>query len=87
MQLPLPTFSENVKSNFNLSVKGRQRLFAWVCLTPILAFFVIIWIYPILSAFYTSLHNWGLLTGPGDFVGPQNYSSALNYDMVIIASD
>lgn len=69
---------DGIGKRFRLSARARRQSFAWICLTPILLFFAIFWIYPILSAFFISLNDWGLLTGPGSFLGLENYRSALD---------
>jgi multiple sugar transport system permease protein len=51
----------------------KRLLFIWGCLTPIMVYFVIFWVFPILRSFYISLHQWPLLSHARPFVGPGNY--------------
>jgi multiple sugar transport system permease protein len=58
--------------------KVQQRLFIWVSLTPILLYFLVFSLAPIVGAFYISLHDWPLLGGERKFIGLENYRSILH---------
>jgi multiple sugar transport system permease protein len=59
------------------TVRARRLLFVWVCLTPILAYFFLFSVLPILAAFYISLHKWPLMGGQTTFVGLDHYATII----------
>ncbi len=59
------------------TTKVQKRLFIWVSLTPILGYFLVFSLAPIIGALYISLHEWPLLGGEPSFVGLQHFVSIL----------
>ena len=57
--------------------KVQKRLFIWVCLTPILLYFIVFSLAPIGGALFISLHEWPLLGGEPSFVGFQHFIEIL----------
>ncbi len=55
------------------TTKAKRMTFIWGSLTPIMAYFIIFSVIPILSSFYFSLHKWPLLGRERPFVGLGNY--------------
>lgn len=57
--------------------RDRKRRFAYTGLVPILLLFSLIYVYPIFSAFFVSLHDWELLSKSHDFIAFRNYLNVL----------
>lgn len=55
------------------TVKARRLIFVWGGLTPILIYFMIFSVIPIIAAFWISLHDWPLMGGERTFVGVTHY--------------
>lgn len=55
------------------SMQRQKHLFIWISLSPIILYFAIFSIMPILGAFYISLHDWPLFGGERTFVGIAHY--------------
>lgn len=61
-----------------LATTQSSRLrFIWLSLTPILLYFLVFSLLPIVAAFYISLQNWPLMGGKRTFVGFEHYASIL----------
>lgn len=58
--------------------KKKQNYFIIAGLLPIIIYFAIFSIYPILSAFFISLHKWNLLDKTRPFLGLDNYMWAIH---------
>lgn len=58
--------------------RAKQVQFIVLGLAPVLIYFFVFSIYPVFSAFYISLHRWGLLDLKRPFVGWDNYVWAFN---------
>jgi multiple sugar transport system permease protein len=54
-------------------IRGRKRRFVYGGLVPILLLFSLIYVYPIFSAFFVSLHDWELLSKTHNFLAFKNY--------------
>jgi multiple sugar transport system permease protein len=50
-----------------------ESRFAWLSLTPALAFFAVFVGFPVVYAFYLSFHEWNLMTPAPEWVGLANY--------------
>jgi len=57
--------------------QSSRLLFIWASLTPILLYFFIFSLLPIVAAFYISLQNWPLMGGKRTFVGFEHYANIL----------
>jgi multiple sugar transport system permease protein len=55
------------------SIRGAERRFILLSLVPALVFYTIFRFYPVVYAFYMSLHDWQLLRKAQIFVGLDNY--------------
>src|SRR5215210_1993509 len=64
-----------------LTLKRRQYLIAFLFVLPALINFAIFRYIPIFMAGYSSLFDYSLLGGYGDFVGAKNYLRALDDDL------
>ena len=64
-----------------LSLKQRQYLIAFLFVLPALINFAVFRYIPIFMAGYSSLYDYSLLGGFGDFVGAKNYLRALDDDL------
>lgn len=62
-----------------------QRLFAWLCISPILLYFALFSVYPIFSALYISLHRWSLVNPSRPFIGLENYLTVLRDPVFLIS--
>ena len=58
----------------------RQRLSRWdarfapyLYISPFFVVFAVVGLFPLVFTAYVSVHEWGLLSGKGEFVGLQNY--------------
>jgi cellobiose transport system permease protein len=58
-------------SRFDLKVSP------YAYISPFFILFSITGLFPLVFTFYVSLHDWGLLTGQGDFVGFDNFTAIL----------
>ena len=58
-------------------LRDRKRRFVYTGLAPILLLFSLIYVYPIFSAFFVSLHDWELLSKTHDFIAFGNYLNVL----------
>lgn len=58
--------------------RGKQKLFIWGSLTPILIYFLIFSFIPILTSLYISLHRWPLMDPVRPFIGIKNYLDVWN---------
>lgn len=69
------------------SFRRNQQIFVWSVLIPMLAFFAIFYIYPIISGFAGSMTNWRAFQNPAErtFIGLENYRS-LFADPIFMAS-
>ena len=54
-------------------IRDRKRRFVYAGLIPILLLFSLIYVYPIFSAFFVSLHDWELLSKTHNFLAFKNY--------------
>jgi cellobiose transport system permease protein len=62
----------------------RQRLDRWdarfapyLYISPFFVLFLLVGLFPLAYTAYVSVHEWGLLSGKGEFVGLQNYREVL----------
>ncbi len=62
---------KKTKNGGNTSLVFRNRMY--VFLIPALAFFLVLWIYPVLQLFYYSITNFNGINYDFDFVGLKNY--------------
>lgn len=66
---------------------GRQRLretlWAYAFLSPAFFFLVVLLLFPILFAFWISLHDWSLIPRPTPFIGLDNYGTAVRDPLTI----
>ena len=65
--------------------RRRETLEAWLILTPILLYFSIFFLFPVLSNFYISFTRWNGIRGRPEWVGLTNYMRYLRppYTMII----
>lgn len=61
----------------------RETLWAYAFLGPAFFFLLILILYPILFAFWISLHDWSLIPREFPFIGLQNYLKAFTDDLTI----
>lgn len=66
-------------------INRSQTIFVWICLAPILAYFAVFAIYPILATFYMSLHRWSLINPERPYIGLENYYWMLDDPVFVIA--
>lgn len=59
------------------TIRSSRLLFIWASLAPILLYFFIFSLLPILAAFYISLQTWPLMGGATKFVGFKHYVGIL----------
>ena len=59
------------------TTKIQKRLFIWISLTPILSYFLVFSLAPIVGALFISLHEWPLLGGERTFVGFRHFTDML----------
>lgn len=50
----------------------------YLYISPFFIVFAIVGLFPLVYTFWVALHDWELLSGQGDFVGLQNFATALN---------
>ena len=74
------SIAKPIRQNPLTSTKVQQRLFIWGGLIPILLYFLVFSLVPIVGALYISLHKWPLLGGERKFVGLQHYNSIIHED-------
>ena len=55
------------------TTRTKRLLFIWGGLTPILLYFLVFSVFPIIAAFYISMHTWPLMGGERTFVGIDHY--------------
>ncbi len=69
------------------SLGRNQQIFVWSVLIPMLIFFFVFYIYPIIAGFVGSLTNWRAFQNPAErmFIGLDNYRQLFN-DPVFMAS-
>lgn len=67
------------------ALKQKQKLFVFISLTPIMIFFFMFFVYPVIYAIVISLHKWPLLAREKPFVGFKNYAWAFNDDVFWIS--
>lgn len=68
-----------------VSSDHRTRMrFVILGLSPIILYFLIFSVYPIIYAMFISLHEWGLMDREHEFVGISNYISAFHDDVFLI---
>lgn len=65
----------------------KQSLIPLIFLLPTILHFMVFWAFPLILSFYFSFHKWSPLQpiGGGEFVGIQNYVSALQDDVFQIS--
>ncbi|NPV53619.1 MAG: sugar ABC transporter permease [Firmicutes bacterium] len=68
---------DRVKRRFSAG-RAKQLRFIVIGLFPVMTYFLIFSVYPVTSAFYISLHRWGLLEKEKPFFGMGNYLWAFN---------
>jgi multiple sugar transport system permease protein len=59
------------------TTQSKRLVFIWASLAPILLYFLIFSLLPIVAAFYISLQSWPLMGGERVFVGFKHYSEIL----------
>lgn len=64
--------------------RAAKRRFVVLGLLPIMLYFSVFSVYPIFSAMYISLHDWGLMSTEHLFVGISNYTRAFGDDVFFI---
>lgn len=72
-----PSLREKAKKRLSAG-RAKQLRFIIIGLFPVMTYFFIFSIYPVISAFYISLHRWGLLEKNRPFLGWGNYLWAFN---------
>lgn len=67
------------------SLQRRQRLEFWLIMTPILIYYSIFFIFPVVANLYISFTKWNGITGAPTWVGLANYKIYLtqNYPLII----
>lgn len=88
MSTPIPAIQRAQKSSQGgSSLRRNQRVFILSVLIPMLIFFFVFYIYPIVSGFAGSLTNWRAFQNPAErtFIGLDNYNQLLR-DPVFMAS-
>lgn len=73
----------NKKHIKNTDHRARMR-FVILGLSPIILYFLIFSVYPIIYAMFISMHDWGLMDRQHVFVGIKNYVTAFQDDVFII---
>lgn len=63
--------------------KRREALWAYLFLGPAFFFLVVLILFPILFAFWISLHDWSLIPRDFPFIGLQNYAKSLTDQLTI----
>lgn len=58
--------------------KPAQKVFIVVALAPIVLYFLVFSVYPVLSALYISFHDWSLMEREHTFIGLENYAWAFS---------
>ena len=68
-----------MKRRHKTSLRSREAIFFYLCISPWLLGFVFFYLGPILLSFYFSLTRWDLLTDPV-FIGFDNYVKMFTRD-------
>jgi multiple sugar transport system permease protein len=63
--------------------RRRETLWAYAFLSPAFFFLVALILFPILFAFWISLHDWSLIPRPFPFIGLANYTEAIKDPLTI----
>ncbi len=63
--------------------RRRETAWAYAFLTPAFFFLVVLLLFPIVFAFWISLHDWSLIPRPTPFIGLENYGTALGDALTI----
>lgn len=61
----------------------REMMWAYAFLSPAFFFLIVLILFPILFAFWISLHDWSLIPRDFPFIGLQNYAEALKDSLTI----
>lgn len=54
------------------------KLSPYLYISPFFLLFIVVGLFPLLYTGFVSVHQWGLLSGQGDYVGLQNFSTVLH---------
>ncbi len=73
------------KQKFKSGFHRRQTIEAWIILTPILIYFSIFFLFPVVTNFYVSFTRWNGIVGTPVWVGLKNYMQYLRppYSLII----
>lgn len=73
------------KQKFKSGFRRRQTIEAWIILTPILIYFSIFFLFPVVTNFYVSFTRWNGIVGTPVWVGLKNYMQYLRppYSLII----
>ncbi len=74
---PAQTAVAAQKSQRTATARSSRRVFIWASLVPILLYFLIFSLLPILAAFYISLQSWPLMGGETKFIGFKHFADIL----------
>ena len=64
-------------------LQRREIMWAYIFLGPAFFFLLVLIVFPILFAFWISLHDWSLIPCPFPFIGFQNYVEALQDSLTL----
>jgi ABC-type sugar transport system permease subunit len=84
LESSLPTKIKKLKFR-NGGIRRRQTVEAWLILTPILLYYSIFFLFPVISNFYVSFTRWNGIQGAPQWIGLANYAKYLrpNYPLII----